>query len=285
MADLMTLLVRAQQGDPAARAEIERRRTAAANDKNALKNASAAAGGFADQGQAGYGNMTGELDKDREALRALASGQNSIAAEQLRQGLQQNLASQRSFAASASPQNAAMAARTAMNNMNRAGMGMSGQAALAGLQERQAAQEALARLNLGQREQDINVGIGSRQNQMTGLGANKPREPSGWEKTLAAGASIAPLFSDARLKTDVKDGDEAANRAMKALAAKSYRYKNEKHGKGEQLGIMAQDLETVVPDAIIETPEGKAVHAGKLAGATAAMAAALARRVERLEKK
>jgi hypothetical protein len=252
-----------------------------------LKNAAAASGAFADQGQAGYGSMTGELDAQRAYLNQLASGQHSVAGEQLRQGMQQQVAAQRSMAASASPQNAAMAARNAMNNMARAGYGMSGQAALAGLQERQQAQQALAQLNLGQRGQDIDVANAGRQNQMTGLGANKPdkpKEPSTLEKGLAAGAAISTLFSDERLKSNIKGGDKAARKALETLAAKTYTYKSERHGKGEQLGIIAQDLEKVVPDAIIETPEGKAVHSGKLAGANTAMLAALGRRVAKLEK-
>lgn len=260
-----------------------------AQRKKALADAAAASGSFAGQGEAGYGNMTAELARDREALRALAEGRNSIAAEQLRQGLQQQYAAQRSMAAGAAPQNAAMMARTAMINMGRAQQGMAGQAALAGLAERQAAMQQLAQLNLGQRGQDINVGLGSRENQLTGLGANrpdKPKEPSSGDKVLMGLGYGASLFSDKRLKEDIKGGDKAANAALARLAAKTYRYRDEKHGKGEQLGFLAQDLERAgIKDAVIETPIGKAVHAGKLAGANTAMLAALGKRVAKLEGK
>ncbi len=256
-------------------ADMKKRRIAAATS----------AEDFANQGQAGYGNMTGELDKQRQFFNDMMMGRNSVATEQLRQGLQQQQAMQQSMAAGASPQNAAMAARTAAMQMGRNSMGMAGQAALAQLQERQMAADQLSKLNLGQRDQDINVGLGSRKNQLDALGTEKPKGPSDWQKIAGAGAMAAGLFSDERLKNDVKDGTDSANRAMKALAAKTYRYKDQEHGKGEQLGFLAQDLEKVVPDAIIETPIGKAVHAGKLAGANTAMISALERRLSKIEGK
>ncbi len=248
-----------------------------------LAAASQAAGKFADQGQFGYGAMTEEMALDRQNLRDLASGKNSVAGEQLRQGLQQNYAAQRSMAASAPPQNAAMAARGAAMNMGRMGMGLSGQQVMAGLAERNAATQALAQLNLGQRGQDVNVGLGSRQNQMTGLAPEK-KEPSYFEKAMGyASAGAAKLASDEGLKANIKDGDKAARRAMESLSAKTYNYKDEKFGRGSQLGIIAQDLEKVVPDAVVNTPEGKMVHAGKLGGANTAMIAALGRRLLKLE--
>ncbi len=255
--------------------------------KKALAAAAQQAGDFANQGQAGYGAMTAEMAQDRANLRALASGQNSVSAEQLRQGMLGQQAAQMSMAAGAAPQNQAMAARSAMNNMGRAGYGMSGQAALAGLQERNAAMQQLGQLNLGQRGQDANIALGSRQNELTGLQPKPkdPKEPSTTDKLLAGAAAFAPIaFSDKRLKTNVKDGDKAARRALEALSAKTYSYKSERHGKGSQLGVLAQDIERFAPDAIIETPEGKAIHAGKLSGANSAMIAALGRRVQKLER-
>ncbi len=258
------------------------------NEKGALRDAANQAGDFANQGQAGYGGMTAEMAKDREALRALASGQNSIAAEQLRQGLGSQQAAQQSMAASASPQNAAMAARTAMNNMNRNAYGMAGNAAMAGIAERNAATQALAQMNLGQRGQDIDVGLGSRGNQMTGLGANKPdqpKQPGAWDKALAAGGMGLAMFSDERLKENVKDGTKAVRRAFAKLSPKTYDYKDDRMGKGEQVGFLAQDLERAgLKSAVIETPIGKAVDVGKLSGANTAAISDLAKRMAKLEK-
>jgi hypothetical protein len=116
--------------------------------------------GLSGTGQAGYNAMTGRLNGALDDLQATAQGRNSVAAEQLRQGMQQGQAAQMSMAAAASPQNAAMAARNAANNMSRLGYGLSGQQALAGLQERQQAQQAYAGL-LGQaRGQDLQLALG-----------------------------------------------------------------------------------------------------------------------------
>ncbi len=264
------------------------RERGATGNKAQLQQASAAAGNFAGQGEAGYGGMTNELAQDRAALRALASGQNSLAAEQLRQGLGQQQAAQQSMAASASPQNAAMAARTAMNNMNRNAYGMAGNAAMAGIAERNAATQALAQMNLGQRGQDIEVGLGSRGNQMTGLGANKPEAPKGpsnWEKGLAAAGLGAAMFSDERLKENVKDGTKAVRRAFAKISPKTYDYKDQRMGKGEQVGFVAQDLEKAgLKSAVIDTPIGKAIDTGKLTGANTAAISDLAKRMAKLEK-
>lgn len=164
------------------------------SQQDLLNQQSRAAGRFAGIGEAGYGAMTEEMAKDRQFLRDIQSGRNSISAEQLRQGLQQLQAQQMSMAASARPGMAPMAARTAMVQSGRMGTGMSGQQALAGIAERQAAAQALAQMNQGQRGQDLQAALGSRQNAMSGLGAvlnaqtqlelGKMQEPSWWERGL-----------------------------------------------------------------------------------------------------
>lgn len=100
---------------------------------------------------------------------------------------------------------------------------------------------------------------------------------------IIGGASM--LFSDERLKENIEDGDEAANTLMRGLQAYSYDYKNKDHGSERQLGVMAQDLEKVLPQAVIDTPTGKAVHGAKLAGALAAALPTLEKRLSKLEKK
>ena len=68
------------------------------------------------------------------------------------------------MAASASPANAAMAARTAATQMGRLGAGMSGAAAMAGIQERNAAQQALNDSILRQQQLQLQGALGARQN-------------------------------------------------------------------------------------------------------------------------
>lgn len=276
---------------------IDTLRTAAANPlpgtegyrKDQLAQSSTAAGGFAGQGEANYGAMTDELARQRAYFNDIMAGRSSLATEQLRQGLQQQQAMQQSMAAGASPQNSAMAARTAAIMMGRNAQGMAGQAAQAQLAEREMAARQLSELNLGQRGQDVNVGLGSRQNQMTGLGANKadkPAEPGFGTKVAGAAAAIAPLFSDERLKENIKDGDKAARRVLSKLSAKTYDYKDERHGKGKQIGFLAQDLEAAgAKNAVIETPIGKAIDTGKLTGINTGLIASLAKRMSKLEGK
>lgn len=106
------------------------------------------------QGQAGFQRLGGELDAESDYMRRIARGEESVSAEQLRQGLQKNMAQQQSMAAGASPQNSAMAALNASRNAMQAASGLSGQQALAGIQERQAAQQALTQALLARRQQD-----------------------------------------------------------------------------------------------------------------------------------
>lgn len=252
-----------------------------------LNNQGAMSSIFADQGQEQYGALGGQLREQADYLRQQAAGKNSISAEQLRQGLQQNLAGQRSIAASASPANAAMAARSMAGNSARLGYGMSGQAATAGLQERQQAQQALAELLLRQRQQEQAVALGSRQNATTAYGGTTPEGSTldKWGNAVVAGFGVASK-SDKRAKTEIEDGDAKARRVVEGLKAYSYKYKDARDGKGEQFGPMAQDMEAAgLGHAVINTPGGKMVHGAKAALSGLALTAALARRVAKLEGK
>ena len=125
-----------------------------------LNGVGAGAMGFAGQAQGNYGQLTQQGMGALNGLQDIANGGRSVSAEQLRQGLQQNLASQQAAAASAGPGNAAMAARNGMMNMSRMGTGLAGQQAVAGLAERNQAQGQYGQL-LGQmRGQDLQGTLG-----------------------------------------------------------------------------------------------------------------------------
>lgn len=258
-----------------------------------------AAQDFAGTGTRNYNKLSLEARDQREMLRRQATGQDSYSAEGLRQGLQQGLAAQQAAAASARPANAAMAARTAAMTGGRMSAGLSGQQALAGIQERQAAQQALGQAILGARQQDMGVAQGSRGQALQGYGmlesargqryaADMGVQPFG-QTLLATGGELlgAAAASDRRLKTGIKDGDADADEFLKGLKAYKFSYKDAKHGKGEQLGIMAQDLERsgLGRQAVIDTPGGKMVHGAKLATALAAATSTLDRRLSKLEGK
>ena len=262
--------------------------TGPADQAAAQANANARAGsyGFAQQAQGNYGQNTQSLNNAIAALQAQANGSNSVSAMQLKQSLGQALAQQQALQAGADPRNQAAAARQAMINSGRLSSGLAGQQALAGLQERNQAQAALASALLGARGQDVQGTVGGYQNAISQAGDKSWSEKNAG--LLSAGAGLAGVVSDERHKTRVKDGDAKATSFLEALSAKSYRYKRDAEragaGRGDQLGIMAQDLEREVPDAVVNTSVGKVVHAGKLAGALAAAASSMHKRIKRLEE-
>jgi hypothetical protein len=174
------------QNNPNYTAYLAAKKAAKEKPKDMLMGQVGSASDFAGQGEAGYGDMTAELAKRRAFLEALARGENSVAMEQVRQGGQQAIAGQQAMAAGARPANAAMAARTAAMNAGRIQSGMAGQGAMAGLLERQQAEQALANMNLGQRGQDIQVGLGGRGLAMGGLGTliNAPKDPSWYDRLM-----------------------------------------------------------------------------------------------------
>jgi hypothetical protein len=114
----------------------------------------AALGGRMASGGEQWGQQQQQL---ANMLMGQASGQNSMSAEQLRQGQAMNVAAQQSMMAGARPGQGVAALRMGMGNVARSGYGLAGQQAMAGIAERQAAQQALAGV-LGQaRGQDINA--------------------------------------------------------------------------------------------------------------------------------
>ncbi len=250
---------------------------------------------FGRTGEAGFGQLGKESADLRAQLGRYASGQESLSAEQLRQGLQQNQAAQQSMAAGARPQNAAMAARTAAMNMGRMGAGLSGQQAMAGIAERQAATQSLGNM-IGQGQQmNLQAALGGRGQAIDAYGnvlnakVGIAGQPSGWDKMLGAAipaAGLVAAMSDRRLKEKVVDGEKDADDFIKGLRAYKFEYKDPKHGAGERVGIMAQDLEKSKAGrtAVVETPHGKAVHGGHLATAIAATLPGLAKRLSKLEK-
>jgi hypothetical protein len=163
----------------------------------ALNQTGEASNAFAGVGEQGYGAMSEEAKRARDDLAKYASGQHSLSREMLRQGMQSNMSQQRSMAASASPQNAPMAALHAMQNTGRMGTAFAGQSALAGIQERQAAQNALANMIMQQRQQDAQVALGARQ---TAVGAYGGVTPQGSVLDRWANPIASALGAGARLK-------------------------------------------------------------------------------------
>lgn len=263
-----------------------------------LGGVSGQATGFGGYGESEFRNTGRQLGGVADQLSRQMTGQESLSAEQLKQSLGRNLAAQQSMAAGARPGNAAMAARTAAIQQGRLGAGLAGQQAMAGIAERQAAAQQLGNLLTQKRQQELGAALGGYGLGVQGYGAIEGARtgrfgsltgvPTMGEQILGAGAGLgmAKLMSDRNVKTDIKSGDKDADALLEGLKAHAYRYKDERHGKGKQLGVMAQALEKAgLQQAVIETPEGKAVDTGKLAGALAAASARMHQRLKKLEKK
>lgn len=124
------------------------------------------------------------------------------------------------------------------------------------------------------------------QNRMNGerTTANNTNVAIGAAGSLAQ-AGAAAAMSDRRLKKDVKEFK--ADKFLDNLKPSEYSYKNPAHGEGKQVGVMAQDIEKQVPQAIIETAEGKAVDysPAKMGGPILASLASLNKRLRQIEGK
>lgn len=155
--------------------------------RNALNANAQQQGQFEQSLQGAYAGNQGGIGQTQGLLLNMANGQDSVAAEQLRQGVQQQEAAQQSMAAGAAPQNQVMAARNAAMNMGRADYGMAGQQAMVGVQERQGALNALGQLQLGQSGQNMQgaLGAGALTNSAYGTDLQNPQKTWG---ALAGGA-------------------------------------------------------------------------------------------------
>lgn len=107
---------------------------------------------------------------------------------------------------------------------------------------------------------------------------------------ISAGGQLggaAILHSDENLKTGITDARDDIDDMLSRLQAKSYEYKDQKHGAGRRAGIMAQDLERskIGKMIVFEAPDGKALDQNKTISALLASAARLDERLRKVEHK
>lgn len=95
------------------------------------------------------------------------------------------------------------------------------------------------------------------------------------------------VMSDENVKDEIRPAKEDVADFLAKIGAHSYEYKNPEHGVGRFVSPMAQELEktTLGKSAVVETPDGKAVHYGRLMGIAIAAEAMLNDRVNKLERK
>ena len=99
---------------------------------------------------------------------------------------------------------------------------------------------------------------------------------------LIEGGAKVIAASDVNLKTDIEEVDPS--KFLDELTGYKYKYKSpQEHGEGEQVGIMAQDLEKVAPQAIEEHPDGKHVDFEKMGGPILAALAGINDRLKKIE--
>jgi hypothetical protein len=96
-------------------------------------------------------------------------------------------------------------------------------------------------------------------------------------------STIGDWFSDENLKTDKRElSDEQVDEMIGKLTGYKYRYKG---SPNEQVGVMAQDLEKINPQSVVDTPAGKMVSGDSTIGTAMAMIANQNKRIKQLEKK
>ena len=248
-------------------------------------------------------------------LQGIASGQQQGAGELgVQRQVANALAAQQAGARMArGTGNAGLAARQAARQSGALGISGAGLSQQAALQDQTAAQGLLGQLTAQGRQGDLGVGqlqLGQNQandqyqlgllSQQTGLSiaqlqamaqeyAAKQGRPSTAGLLLSAGGQIgsAAAMSDERLKTEITDARNDVDEMLEGLRAKRYRYRDEKHGQGPRVGIMAQDLQRsrAGRDIVRELPEGKAMDVNAALSAALASAARLHERLRKVERK
>jgi len=98
-------------------------------------------------------------------------------------------------------------------------------------------------------------------------------------------SAIGGLFSDEKVKEDVKKAPDL-HEILKKIKPVAFKYKEEVgQGDGEHVGVTAQDLEkTPMKENVINTPAGKMIHPGKQENSNLDLIIQLAAEVDRLRK-
>jgi hypothetical protein len=127
--------------------------------------------------------------------------------------------------------------------------------------------------------QQVNAGIAQQNTQTSGqiLGG----------LTNGAGGAMAAAASDRRAKKDIEYSADDIDELMSKLRPYSYEYKDQRNGKGNRLGVMAQDVESGGPIGralVSERADGvKQIDIVKGLGASLASVGRIDERLARLE--
>lgn len=110
---------------------------------------------------------------------------------------------------------------------------------LSGMGQQSAAQTANNAMQYGNAAAENSIGLG---NSIASAKLAQGNQNAEMLKMAAQGAAFA--FSDERLKKDIKPiSSDDMDELKSTLKAYSYKFKNKAHGKGDYIGVLAQDLE------------------------------------------
>jgi hypothetical protein len=246
-------------------------------------------------GAFGLGSDPNQMRSYQDQLLAMladrAAGRGTSPAElQRQQAFAQAIAAQQGLAASNRSISPALAQRMAAQNVAGLNQQDALTAALLRAQETQAAQGQMGQLGVAQMQsqgdlerlraqqyadaQRINAGVSS---ENTGQADKAQSGAFG-----AIGQIAGAIFSDERLKRDVKDEGDSLDEFVRSVRPKSYDYVDRGDlPKGRQYGVMAQDLERsrIGKTLVLDTPKGKMIDTARGYGA---LLAALGRVEQRL---
>lgn len=116
-------------------------------------------------------------------------------------------------------------------------------------------------------------------------GQNSQNQANATNQTIGTGLTAAAMFmSDEREKEDIEDFN--ASDFLDSLTPHKYKYRDQKHGQGQQAGVMAQDLEKteIGSNLVSEGPEGKMVDYNKAGPTMMASLADLNKRLKKMEQ-
>ena len=128
--------------------------------------------------------------------------------------------------------------------------------------------------------------IGSAQGQLgtNQMNASTNQSAQGNQATGGLLSAVGGLFSDEKMKEDVKKAPDIESILAKIDPVR-FKYKKEAgEGSGEQIGVTAQDIEkTPMKENVVDTPKGKMVDTRKQEMSNLNLIVQLASRIKELE--
>jgi hypothetical protein len=229
-------------------------------------------------------NTMKEADQASGRLMDVGGAQGAAAAGQAGQALGQQMGNQMGqTAATLGSQAATQAARTAGVNKGQAALLGGQEAGRAFTSSQQAGQLAGQQLGMGAYDTAANRQLAATQLHGNigateqGAGQGALTQGMGALTGLATGALG---LSDENAKKDIKDS-ESLDKASDLIKPIDFKYKD---GGGEKTGVLAQDVEKVNPENVVETPKGKAIDVAQQTGTNTARISEAGQRIKRLEE-